>query len=144
VLPWPKFESTVAEAQTLAQPEDFDYPALLDQRYSSVRKFAPPRPPRWRGATEPAGAAAEKCDLRLRPSCHGTARRGIRSRGHPSRPPPIRENGPTEDRESRCPRARKADLNGPKRNLLTVSSLIVISRQQQAWPGNHVFGRRRP
>jgi TnpA family transposase len=41
VLPWPKFESTVAEAQTLAQPEDFDYLALLDQRYSSVRKFAP-------------------------------------------------------------------------------------------------------
>ena len=41
VLPWPKFESTVAEAQTLAQPEEFDYLALLDERYSSVRKFAP-------------------------------------------------------------------------------------------------------
>lgn len=40
-MPWPKFESTVAEAQTLAQPEEFDYLALLDERYSSVRKFAP-------------------------------------------------------------------------------------------------------
>jgi TnpA family transposase len=36
-----KFESTVAEAQTLAQPEEFDYLALLGDRYSSVRKFAP-------------------------------------------------------------------------------------------------------
>jgi TnpA family transposase len=41
VLPWPKFELTVAEAQTLAQPEGFDFLALLDERYSSVRKFAP-------------------------------------------------------------------------------------------------------
>jgi len=41
VLTWPKFESTVAEAQTLAQPEEFDYLALLDERYGSVRKFAP-------------------------------------------------------------------------------------------------------
>jgi TnpA family transposase len=41
VLPWTKFESTVAEAQALAQPEEFDYLALLDDRYSSMRKFAP-------------------------------------------------------------------------------------------------------
>ena len=41
VLPWPKFESTVAEAQTLAQPEEFDFLALLDERYSSMRRFAP-------------------------------------------------------------------------------------------------------
>jgi hypothetical protein len=41
VLPWSKFESTVAEAQRLAQPEEFDYLSLLDERYSSVRKFAP-------------------------------------------------------------------------------------------------------
>ena len=40
-MPGPKFESTVAEAQTLAQPEAFDFLALLDDRYSSVRKFAP-------------------------------------------------------------------------------------------------------
>jgi hypothetical protein len=31
----------VAEAQTLAQPEEFDFLALLDARYSSVRRFAP-------------------------------------------------------------------------------------------------------
>lgn len=41
VLPWNRFESTVAEAQKLAQPEEFDYLALLDDRYASVRKFAP-------------------------------------------------------------------------------------------------------
>jgi hypothetical protein len=41
VLPWSKFESTVAEAQKLAQPEEFDYLALLDERCSAVRKFAP-------------------------------------------------------------------------------------------------------
>ena len=40
VLPWTKFESTVAEAQTVAQPEEFDYLAPLDDRYSSMRKFA--------------------------------------------------------------------------------------------------------
>src|SRR5262249_12030382 len=41
VLPWSRFESTVAEAQTLAQPEAFDFLALLDERYGSVRRFAP-------------------------------------------------------------------------------------------------------
>jgi hypothetical protein len=41
VLPWSRFESTVAEAERLAQPEEFDYLVLLDERYSSVRKFAP-------------------------------------------------------------------------------------------------------
>jgi TnpA family transposase len=41
VLPWDRFESTVAEAHQLAQPEAFDSLALLDDRYASVRKFAP-------------------------------------------------------------------------------------------------------
>lgn len=41
VLPWNRFESTVAEAHKLAQSEEFDYLALLDDRYASVRKFAP-------------------------------------------------------------------------------------------------------
>ncbi len=41
VLSWPKFESTVAEAQSLAQPEEFDYLGLLNERYGTVRKFAP-------------------------------------------------------------------------------------------------------
>ena len=40
-MSWSRFESTVAEAQKLAQPEDFDYLSLLDDRYTSVRKFAP-------------------------------------------------------------------------------------------------------
>lgn len=41
VMSWAKFELTVAEAQTLAQPEEFDFRGLLDERYSSVRRFAP-------------------------------------------------------------------------------------------------------
>ena len=43
LLPWSKFESTVAEAQTLAQPEEFDYLALLDDLrtllYRSSRRY---------------------------------------------------------------------------------------------------------
>jgi TnpA family transposase len=41
ILTWSRFESTVAEAHKLAQPEEFGYLALLDDRYASVRKFAP-------------------------------------------------------------------------------------------------------
>jgi hypothetical protein len=41
VVSWDRFESSVAEAQTLAQPDDFDYLSLLDERYGSVRKFTP-------------------------------------------------------------------------------------------------------
>jgi TnpA family transposase len=41
ILPWDKFESTVAEAKTLAQPEQFDSLSLLNERYASARKFAP-------------------------------------------------------------------------------------------------------
>jgi hypothetical protein len=41
VLPWSRFESTVAEARELAQPEEFDFLGLLDERYGNVRKFAP-------------------------------------------------------------------------------------------------------
>ena len=41
VVSWDRFESSVAEAQALAQPDDFDYLSLLDERYGSVRKFAP-------------------------------------------------------------------------------------------------------
>lgn len=40
ILPWDRFQSSVAETQTLAQPEDFDYLSLLDARYGKVRKFA--------------------------------------------------------------------------------------------------------
>lgn len=41
ILPWTKFESTVSEAKTLAQPEQFDSLNLLNDRYASVRKFTP-------------------------------------------------------------------------------------------------------
>jgi TnpA family transposase len=41
IIPWNRFESSVAEAQALAQPEEFDYLGLLDERYGTVRKFAP-------------------------------------------------------------------------------------------------------
>ena len=41
ILPWDKFQSSVAEATSLAQPEAFDYFAVLTGRYASIRKFAP-------------------------------------------------------------------------------------------------------
>ena len=41
VLSWDRFETTVAEAQKLAQPEEFDYLAMLDDRCGNLRKFAP-------------------------------------------------------------------------------------------------------
>lgn len=41
ILPWTKFESTVTEAKTLAQPEQFDSLSLLNERYASMRKYAP-------------------------------------------------------------------------------------------------------
>jgi TnpA family transposase len=41
ILPWDKFQSSVTEAKSLAQPEAFDYFALLSERYASIRKFAP-------------------------------------------------------------------------------------------------------
>jgi TnpA family transposase len=41
ILPWAKFESTVTEAQTLAEPEQFDSLGLLNNRYASMRKFTP-------------------------------------------------------------------------------------------------------
>ena len=41
VLSWDRFKASVTEAHKLAQPADFDYLSLLDDRYTSVRKFAP-------------------------------------------------------------------------------------------------------
>ena len=111
VLPWPKFESTVAEAQTLAQPEAFDFLALLDDRYSSVRKFAPlllahfefhaapaaaellqasrsaPRPQRQRQAHAARARADRFCETALAALCVSIQRSGsallrtVRTRG---------------------------------------------------------------
>jgi TnpA family transposase len=41
VLDWEKFVSTVAEAEKLARPADFDYLELLDNRYSQLRRYTP-------------------------------------------------------------------------------------------------------
>jgi len=50
----------VAEAQTLAQPEEFDYLALLDERYSTVRssrRYAPSLLETFEFRAAPAAAA---------------------------------------------------------------------------------------
>lgn len=41
VLDWSKFISSVAEAEKLARPADFDYLELLDNRYSQLRRYTP-------------------------------------------------------------------------------------------------------
>jgi hypothetical protein len=70
VLPWSSFESTVAEAQRLAQPEEFDYLVLLDERYSSVRKFAPLLLANFEFRAAPAGSrAAAGARSSPRPQC---------------------------------------------------------------------------
>jgi TnpA family transposase len=41
VLAWERFVSSVAEAQKLARPADFDYLELLENRYSQLRRYTP-------------------------------------------------------------------------------------------------------
>lgn len=41
VIPWDEFEASVTEAQALAQPESFDYLALIGDSYSSLRRYTP-------------------------------------------------------------------------------------------------------
>lgn len=41
VVPWEKFRSSVDEAEKLAQPDDFDFLALLGNSYSQLRRYAP-------------------------------------------------------------------------------------------------------
>lgn len=41
ILNWEKFISSVAEAEKLARPEDFDYLELIDNRYSQLRRYTP-------------------------------------------------------------------------------------------------------
>lgn len=41
VLAWEKFISSVAEAEKLARPADFDYFDLLENRYSQLRRYTP-------------------------------------------------------------------------------------------------------
>lgn len=41
VMPWEDFSASVAEAQKLAQPEDFDFLRHVGDSYSTVRRYAP-------------------------------------------------------------------------------------------------------
>ena len=41
VIPWERFCTTVAEAQTLARPEEFDPYQMLTEHYAGVRRWAP-------------------------------------------------------------------------------------------------------
>ena len=44
VLSWDNFAHSVAEAQELAQPENFDYLHRIGDRYAQVRRYAPALP----------------------------------------------------------------------------------------------------
>lgn len=41
IMSWDEFEESVTEAQNLAQPEDFDYLALVNDSYSTLRRYTP-------------------------------------------------------------------------------------------------------
>ncbi|MBY0545567.1 MAG: Tn3 family transposase [Gammaproteobacteria bacterium] len=41
VISWDEFEASVMEAQKLAQPESFDFLALIGDSYSTLRRYAP-------------------------------------------------------------------------------------------------------
>jgi hypothetical protein len=41
VMPWERFCTTVAEAETLARPEEFDPYQMLTEHYAGVRRWAP-------------------------------------------------------------------------------------------------------
>ena len=41
VIPWERFRSSVAEAETLARPEEFDAYQVLGERHAGVRRWSP-------------------------------------------------------------------------------------------------------
>ena len=41
VIPWDRFRATVAEAEELARPEDFDAYQALPEHYAGLRRWAP-------------------------------------------------------------------------------------------------------
>ena len=41
VIPWERFRASVAEAEALARPEDFDSYEMLGEHYAAVRRWAP-------------------------------------------------------------------------------------------------------
>ena len=41
VIPWTTFSESIVEAEKLAQPEDFDYLALVGDRFNQLRRYSP-------------------------------------------------------------------------------------------------------
>jgi TnpA family transposase len=41
IIPWDKFSESLAEAETLAQPEEFDYLSLVGDGYNQLRRYTP-------------------------------------------------------------------------------------------------------
>ncbi len=41
ILPWERFTESIAEAERLAQPEDFDYLPLIGDGYTQMRRYTP-------------------------------------------------------------------------------------------------------
>lgn len=41
MIPWERFRASVAEAETLARPEDFDSYERLGEHYAAMRRWAP-------------------------------------------------------------------------------------------------------
>ena len=41
IIPWDTFAKSITEAQSLSQPEDFDYLHLVGDHYSQIRRYAP-------------------------------------------------------------------------------------------------------
>ena len=41
IIPWDTFAQSVTEAQTLAQPENFDFLSLIGDRFSQMRRYTP-------------------------------------------------------------------------------------------------------
>jgi len=41
VIPWTAFSDSIVEAERLAQPEDFDYLALVGERFNQIRRYSP-------------------------------------------------------------------------------------------------------
>ena len=41
VIPWERFRATVAEAEALARPEEFDAYQMLGEHYAGIRRWSP-------------------------------------------------------------------------------------------------------
>ena len=68
VIPWERFRSSVAEAETLARPEEFDAYQVLGERHAGVRRWSPAFLEAFEFESVPASASL----MRARPSSFGT------------------------------------------------------------------------